>query len=127
MPAVQIPSQPLDVLGTMKQLNFHPQYESLLRDRKKTTTIRVGPPPDLEPGEEVMLMVGWDENAAEPVHRARILEVYSRRITDLHRQDSRGESPDCKNVAATRLVLSCIYRRVISNDEIVHVVKFEHV
>jgi hypothetical protein len=110
----------------MKQLNFYPFYEEYLRSRKKTTTFRLTSIPSFKEGDDVMISVGWEENKAINLHPGRIKKVYRRLIRDLNELDFEGESPDCKSREATKLVLSCIYKSVVRDDDEVWVVKFEH-
>jgi hypothetical protein len=109
----------------MKRLNFFPFYESLLRSCEKTTTFRLTRPP-FEKGDDVIITVGWEEATATELHLGLIRDVYARRICDLNEHDFEGESPDCKSVEATQLVLACIYRTVLRLDHEIWVVKFEH-
>lgn len=110
----------------LKRLNFFPYYEPLLRGREKTTTFRVGGPLPFIVGERVMLTVGWGEQDGLELHPARIINAYRRKISELSRQDFEGESPDCRDPEATRLVLGAIYRTVLRNDDEIWVVKFRH-
>lgn len=110
----------------MKRLNFYPFYEELLSSKQKTTTLRIGDSDIFTPGEIVLLSIGWDRNNATDLHKIKITQCYTKKLSDLTIQDFDGESPDCKNIAATQLVLSCIYKRVIKSDQIVHIVKYEH-
>jgi hypothetical protein len=110
----------------MKQLNFYPFYEEYLRSRKKTTTFRLTSHAHFKGGEDVMLSIGWAEDKAIDLHPGRIREVYRRRIKDLNELDFEGESPDCKSPEAAKLVLSCIYKTVVRDDDEVWIVKFEH-
>lgn len=110
----------------MKRLNFYPFYEKYLRSRKKTTTFRLTDHASFKEGDDVMLSIGWEENSAIDLHPGQIRKVYCRRIRDLNELDFEGESPDCKSPEAAKLVLSCIYRTVVSDDDEVWVVKFDH-
>jgi hypothetical protein len=58
---------------------------------------------------------------------AIIREVYRRSIKKLAKHDFEGESPDCKTREATKLVLGSIYRSVLNDDDMVWVIKFEHI
>lgn len=109
----------------MKRLNFFPYYKELLDSRVKTTTLRLHPP-GIEPGEEVMLTVGWQEPGGAELHTARVETVYGRRIGDLTDYDLAGESPDCLSSASALYVMSCIYREILSEETNVWVVKFSH-
>lgn len=110
----------------MKTLNFFPYYEAYLSSGKKTTTFRVGDRPLLNVGEQVMLTIGWDEQRASNLHQVTIKDVYQKRISELSAHDFDGESPDCQNTEATKLVLGCVYRKVLTDDDIVCVIKFDH-
>jgi hypothetical protein len=109
----------------MKRLNFFPYYKELLDSRVKTTTLRLHPP-GIDPGDEVMLTVGWDETVAAELHTARTESVYERCIGDLTDHDLAGESPDCLSSASALYVMSCIYRQILSEETNVRVVKFSH-
>lgn len=109
----------------MKTLNFFPYYEQYLVKRNKTTTFRLYPA-DYKPGERVRLTIGWDENTAEPLHDIVITSVYQKQIQNLDDTDFEGESPDCKDRQTTVLVLSSIYRTIVSADRQIWIVKFRH-
>ena len=109
----------------MRTLNFYPYYERYLSQGVKTTTIRLGRP-DLAIGDQVMLTIGWSEDKTEPVRTAQIVAVYSKRIGELTADDFEGESPDCLSPEPTALVISAIYRTVVTVDTDVWVVKFRH-
>jgi hypothetical protein len=110
----------------MKTLNFFPYYEPYLRQRQKTTTLRlIGA--DYQPGERVQLTVGWDEQKAKKLHDAIIASVYKKAIRDLTAADFHGESPDCTTPENAALVLSSIYRTCVTADQQIWVVKFTHV
>lgn len=110
----------------MKKLNFFPFYDEYLKDHKKTTTFRLSNTAPYKKGDEVVISIGWTEDEAVPVSHAVIKSVDRRRIRDLGESDFEGESPDCKSPETTRLVLSCIYKRVLNNDDVIWVVKFDH-
>jgi len=109
-----------------KTLNFFPYYEPYLRLGRKTTTLRLGNPTELMPGQDVMLTVGWQEELARPLHVARVKAVYQKPIGQLTGEDLDGESPDCASAEAARLVLGAIYRTVLTESESIYVIKFEH-
>lgn len=109
----------------MKKLNFFPYYEPLLRSHIKTTTFRLTNP-SVNEGDKIMLSIGWNEEEAIALHPAYIKRIYERRICDLNETDFEGESPDCKSVETTQLVMSCIYRTVLSVKDKIWIVKFEH-
>jgi len=109
----------------MDKLNFYPYYEKLLRLKVKTTTFRLIKPKS-KPNEQVMITVGWDKGKRRPLYLASVTTVYRKRIKNLTKQDFAGESPDCQTREATALVLSCIYRRRLTLQSKIWVVKFVH-
>ena len=111
----------------MKILNFYPFYEEYLKSYVKTTTLRLTNAANYKQDEEVIISIGWDEEDAIHLHTARIKKIYRRRICELKKIDFRGESPDCKSQETARLVLSCIYRTLLKNDDRIWVIKFEHI
>jgi hypothetical protein len=73
-----------------------------------------------------MLTIGWTDDEAKPLHTVRISAAYIRAARDLKREDFEGESPDCQEPEATRLVLGAIYRRVVVPTDLIWIIKFEH-
>jgi hypothetical protein len=111
----------------MKTLNFLPFYRSLLSSKKKTTTFRIpGETNFFMPGERIQLTIGWPPGPLEALNVARVARVYEKRINELTDEDFAGESPDCQTQAATVLVLSAIYRTVLSPETVIRVVKFSY-
>lgn len=110
----------------MKTLNFFPYYEPYLKSGKKTTTFRVGQPVQLREDSEALLTIGWDEIATTPLHIITIEKIYSRRIIQLDTKDFDGESPDCKTPETALLVLGAIYRKILTAEDVIWVVKFRH-
>jgi hypothetical protein len=110
----------------MKRLNFYPYYEDILRSGEKTTTFRLTNGARFNEGDEVMISIGWNEKEAIDLHKARIEKLYFRHISELTDYDFEGESIDCKSPEATRLVLGCIYKTVLSLDDDICVIKFVH-
>jgi hypothetical protein len=111
----------------MKQLNFSPHYEDLLVRGAKTTTFRIPSGSNsFSEGERVTITVGWPGGPYQELHAATVTSVYEKNIHELNALDFSGESPDCKTPEATALVLSAIYKQVITVNAKVRVVKFEH-
>ena len=108
----------------MKQLNFFPYYRELLHSGRKTTTFRLSNREGFEPGDEVSITVGWDALSSEHLCRGKIQKVYKKRLRDLQSEDFEGESPDCQDPEATSMVLGAIYRRIVSLDDDIVIVKF---
>ena len=109
----------------MKQLNFLPFYRPLLLSEEKTTTFRIpGATNLLMPGEKIQLTVGWPPGPFDTVGVATVAHVYEKAISELTNEDFTGESPDCQTQAATVLVLSAIYRTVLTPETRIRIVKF---
>ena len=74
-----------------------------------------------------MLTVGWpDEKHFEELHTASIESVQEKKLAELTESDLVGESPDCLAVNAVSYVLGAIYRKVLTIDDLVVVIKFRH-
>ncbi len=114
-------------MSSMKRLNFFPYYEGYLRSKEKTTTIRLDNHRGFLPGEEVIISLGWEGSTPLDIHKGMIKEVYSRRIKDITEQDLKGESPDCQSKETVKLVLGCIYKKKLADDDTIWIIKFEHV
>jgi len=109
-------------------LNFYPYYEKLLKDKLKWTTIRLGDQrTKFAVGDLVMLTIGWSENENNlKLYKVQIQEVYYKRIKDLNNDDLDGESPDCTSNKAIPFVISAIYRKVVSDEDYVTVIKWKY-
>lgn len=110
----------------MKRLKFLPFYKRLIQNRDKTTTFRLNQPKELQEGDEVVLTIGWEEENSEDICQAKIEKIYSKKIKELSEFDFKGESPDCKSREATRLVLSNIYKSVLSEEDKIWIIKFDY-
>jgi len=111
----------------MANLNFYPFYERLLRERKKCVTIRLGDQRSkYYVGEEVNLAVGWNEEASKLVDRVRITNVDFKRIEEIVESDIDGESPDCTSKKQIPYVLSAIYRKVVTEQDYVTIVRWKY-
>jgi len=112
----------------MKKLNFHPYYEKLLRDRKKWVTIRLGDQRNkYSQGETLTLTIGWSENEIiDKLGEIKIVETKHKRIKEINEVDLLGESPDCTQKEAIKYVLSAIYRKVVSNEDYVTIIKWSY-
>ena len=109
-------------------LNFYPYYEELLRAKQKTKTVRLGDQTSKYPiGKSLILTCGWEPSETVEVARVEVLDCYSKPIRSLTDSDLEGESPDCVKVQAVPFVLSAIYKRVVSEDDIVTVIRWTYV
>ena len=110
-----------------KKLNFFPYYKHLLKSGLKNTTLRLGNNNKFDKNDIVTITVGWSERNSQPLYIARILNVICRKIKDLSEEDLEGESPDCTHKDSIEYVLSAIYRRIVSREDYVTVIKWEHI
>ena len=114
----------------MTNLNFHPYYEQLLKKKEKYTTIRLGDRrSDYPVGEIVTITVGWNKKKASdmtPICEARIIDVSYKRVKDISVGDLEGESPDCSLKDSVPYVLSAIYRRVVTKNDYVTIIRWKY-
>jgi hypothetical protein len=109
-------------------LNFYPYYEELLRRKQKTKTIRLGDQTSKYTiGKHLTLTSGWNSTDIVEVGSIEVLDCYSKPIRSLTDSDLQGESPDCLKAQAVPFVLSAIYRRVVSEDDLVTVIRWTYV
>ncbi|MCW4044894.1 MAG: hypothetical protein NWE94_05190 [Candidatus Bathyarchaeota archaeon] len=113
----------------MKTLNFFPYYEALLRKRNKCTTIRLGDQRSkYAAGDRAIITIGWTENEANlRLQQIEIAEVCFKRIRDITIEDLNGESPDCTQKEAVPFVLSAIYRKTVSAEDYVTIIKWKYI
>jgi len=110
-----------------KTLNFYPYYEKLLKERRKTTTVRLGDQTSrYQKGELLTLTCGWAVNESVGLAKIKILDIRSAPVSSLKNEDLKGESPDCLTVEALPYVLSAIYRRVVSEHDTVTVIRWAY-
>lgn len=108
-----------------KKLNFFPYYMPLLEKGLKTTTIRLGTNEKFHKDDLVTITIGWSEKESEPLNMVRILGVMLKKVKDLSEEDLEGESPDCSHKEAVEYVLSAIYRKIVSKEDYVTIIKWE--
>jgi hypothetical protein len=109
----------------MKQLNFFPHYRPYLEAGSKTTTLRLNNNDNLQARESVSIAVGWGATDRVVLFPAIITAVRHIKVGDLDTRALAGESPDCREREAARLVLSTIYHRVVTDQDSVYVIHFE--
>lgn len=114
----------------MTSLNFYPYYERLLRRKEKYTTIRLGDRrSEYNVGDLVTITVGWDEknkSDIKSIGRAQITHVVYKPVKDITKRDLKGESPDCSSKKSVPYVLSAIYRRVITDNNFVTIIRWKY-
>lgn len=96
--------------------------------RVKTKSIRFGDASKrYERGKILTLTCGWNEQEATELGKIKVLDVMVAPIRNLKDSDLVGESPDCLTVEAVPYVLSAIYRKVITKDDIVTLVRWDYI
>ena len=112
----------------MAVLNLYPYYENLLREKKKHVSIRLGDQrAKYRAGEEVDLTVGWNENGNELlISRVVITNVDFKKINQIINTDIDGESPDCSRKELIPYVLSAIYRKVVSDEDYITIIRWKY-
>jgi len=112
----------------MAILNFHPYYEQLLKKREKYTTIRLGDRrSEYRVGDIVTITVGWNvESDAVEIGKAQIVDIQYKTIKNITEKDLEGESPDCLSKESVPYVLSAIYRRLITENDFVTIIRWKY-
>jgi len=112
----------------MTVLNLYPFYEKLLREKKKSVSIRLGDQRSkYHVGEEVDLTAGWNlDGNGSFIDRVVITNVDFKRIREIVKSDIEGESPDCSNKKQIPYVLSAIYRKVVSEQDYVTIIRWKY-
>jgi hypothetical protein len=114
-------------MDSVDTLNLYPYYEKLLREKRKTRTIRLGDQTSkYRRGQLFTLTCGWTPEQSSKLGKIRVLDVCSTQIKSLRDADLEGESPDCLRVAAIPYVLSAIYRKVVLENDIVTVIRWSY-
>lgn len=111
----------------IKKLNFFPYYKNLLLEGKKYATIRLPENVSFLKGEIISVTIGWSKEDYFELFKARISSIYTKKIKDLNKKDLAGESPDCISPEAIQYVVSCIYKKIISPNNKVTIIKFEKI
>lgn len=114
----------------MTSLNFCPYYEQLLRRKEKYTTIRLGDRrSDYRVGDIVTITIGWneqDESDITWIGKAQVIDVMYKPVKDITIDDLEGESPDCSSKQSVPYVLSAIYRRVVTDNDFVTIIRWKY-
>jgi hypothetical protein len=114
--------------GPPDNLNFYPYYEQLLREKRKTRTVRLGDQTSkYRKGTMADLTCGWNPTDSMMLGQIRITDVFCVPIKSLKDVDLEGESPDCLSVAAVPFVLSAIYRKIVTQSDLVTVIRWDYV
>lgn len=108
-------------------INFFPYYKDLLLKGKKNTTIRLHEKKHISEGDVVSITSGWSDKNLIELFKAEIISIDIKKVKDLDEKELQGESPDCKSPEAVQYVLGCIYKKVISSDDKIMLIKFKKV
>jgi len=111
----------------MKVLNFFPIYRQLIQKEEKTTTIRLGDKRhEYFPNDNIEISVGWNLNSVKILKQGIIESVVIKKIKDLSPNDLVGESPDCLSTDAVKYVLGSIYKKNVSDESVISIIKWRY-
>lgn len=112
-----------------RTLNFFPYYEDLLINKKKFTTLRLGDKRNLYRNNDIVsITMGWcNDSNKKVIGKVCITDIYCKQIKELTKEDLEGESPDCIEPLAVKYVLSAIYKKVVTDHNIVTIIKWEYI
>lgn len=110
-------------------MNLFPFYEKLIWERKKFTSLRLGDKlSKYTIGSEINITIGWSESPENPViRRGRITSVKVKKIKDIRNHDLLGESPDCLTRKQVPYALSAIYRKLVTEEDQVTIVRWNYI
>lgn len=109
----------------MTSLNFAPRYEALIKDGRKTTTLRLGYRLEPRAGQVVDLTIGDSDCKPKHVGQASIIQVKYLTVATLTDDDLEGESPDCRSVDSAVKVLGEIYAHQIEPHDALTLIRFQ--
>ncbi|MCK4434783.1 hypothetical protein KAU92_04775 [Candidatus Bathyarchaeota archaeon] len=79
-------------------------------------------------GAEIDITIGWNESPSNQlVGRGRITSVNLKKIKDITNQELTGESPDCLIREQVTYALSAIYRKLVTEEDQVTIVRWKYV
>ncbi len=108
-------------------MNLYPYYRDLIESQRKFTSVRLGNrATSFNPGQIITITLGWEEDAAVEVTKARVEDVKVVHLGDLKESDLAGESPDCLRPEAVKYVLSSIYRTILHDKDEVTIIRWRY-
>jgi hypothetical protein len=113
----------------MFALNFYTEYyEDVLRNGRKTATIRLGDKTDkYRPGQLVWVTVGQRYGKRQKLFTAILDSVEVKMVADLSPRDISKENPEFRTMEDVLLLLRRIYGPEISMEDTVTVIYFSPV
>lgn len=116
-------------MSAMYALNFYPDiYENLLRNHRKTVTIRLGDKTDkYRAGQIVWVTVGNRFARRHKLFTAIIDRVEVKPLAELSLRDISRENPEFRTAEDVRDLLERIYDRPLAMEETVTVIYFSPV
>lgn len=113
----------------MFAINFYSHfYDDQLRNRRKTATIRLGDKSDkYRKGELVWITVGRKYGPRQKLFTAIIDSVEVKPIDDLSPRDVERENPEFRRVDEVVSLLTQVYNRPVTLQDIITVVHFSDV
>ncbi|MHB0916000.1 MAG: ASCH domain-containing protein [Thermoleophilia bacterium] len=113
----------------MFAINFYSHiYDDQLRNRRKTATVRLGDKSDkYRKGQLVWITVGRKYGPRQKLFTAIIDSVEVKPIDDLSPRDVERENPEFRRVDEVVSLLTKVYNRTVTLQDIVTVVHFSDV
>ena len=113
----------------MFAINFYSDaYADMLRKGRKTATIRLGDKADkYRSGQIVWITVGRKYGPRQKVFTAIVDSVIVKKVSELTPREIEKESPELRRAEDVISLLSRIYDRVVTIDDLVTVVHFSRV
>jgi hypothetical protein len=117
------------VESSMFAINFYSEiYADMLKKGRKTATIRLGDKSDkYRSGQIIWITVGRKFGLRQKLFSAIIDSVAVKRISELTPREIEKESPGFRHAEDVINVLSRIYDRAVSADDLVTIVNFSRV
>lgn len=95
---------------TYKPLNLFPIYKKSIKQRVKTSSVRLGDKrSEFKIGDYIMLTLGWTEQEAKPTATAQVTQLIYKHIEAVTADDLKGETEECQNPQALPYILGIIY------------------
>jgi len=111
----------------MKTLNLFPYYETLVKQKLKRASLRLGDQTTkYSVGDKIHITVGWNLKRGSSIASAVITHTSIKRVGHLMTEDLQGGSPDCSKPEAIKCVMSAIYRQVVTESNAVTIVKWRY-
>ncbi len=107
---------------------FSPAFVDQLKRGRKTATIRLGDKSrKYQRGQVVWITVGYQHSPREKIFAAVIDDVEVKRVRDLSPRDIEHDNPEFRRIEDEISFLEQIYRRDVSMDDTITIVRFSQI